>query len=181
MLCLLLFVSLFSHVGGVGFGAGISAGLKYNKVRAYQEWDGGSRSLGFDQLQAVEEVAAETRFSNLFALEFKFGFIHDVLSGSDLFDTVRGRDFYVVKVGPEFAFGDSWFVFSDFLVGGAFFRDNMNSFMVIGADAGSGMKVFDLAGGKAEGYLRAYFEYLRGSYANEFGAGLSFALLLGGG
>lgn len=179
-MCLLSVVSVCAFAGGLSYGRiGIEAGPKYNLVDAVQGRGDGTRPMRFHQFQIEEELVEKNCFSELFALAVKLSFIHDVASTNDLFDVMRQRTFLTFKVGPDFSFSNSWFVFADFIVGGAFYSDSFGSYLVLGADAGAGVWLIEAANGRFKGYLKAYFEYIRGSYSNEFGIGLGFGVSVG--
>ena len=176
----LLLMPCFSFSKTYDYGIGLSIGPKYNHITSYQEWSGGSRELNFNQLQFAEEMFWENCISDLFSLGLKAGLTHDVVSDNDLFDALRRRYFLMAKIEPKVIFDETWSAFADFVIGSGFFSDNGNSFMVLGADAGFGFKLFEAAGGKARGDLSLRFEYIRGSYTDEFGVGLDFSTMLTG-
>ncbi|HAL18555.1 MAG TPA: hypothetical protein DCO86_02885 [Spirochaetaceae bacterium] len=176
----LLIVPYFSLSKASDYGIGLSVGPKYNHITSYQEWSGGSRRQDFNQLQFAEEVFWESCISNPFSLGLKAGLTHDIVSDNDLFDVLRKRYFFMAKIEPKVTFDDAWSVFADFVIGSGFFSDNGNSFMILGADAGFGFKAFEAADGKAKGVLGLRFEYIRGSYADEFGIGLDFSAMFTG-
>lgn len=172
--------SVFASYYNKGFHFLLDIAPKFNYIEMISNNDENDSSnidvLKYAQCQIDVDLIGEYMFNEWAGLNIKLSLSFDAATTKYMFTEFRNRYSLYSKIGPRFYLCSFVFVDVDFVVGRAAYFSNGASYMMLGCDASVGFEIVRLPFFTFA--LRPSFSYRRGSYSNEFAAGMycSFSL-----